>query len=107
MRYLHQYKRTSSLKVQKWIENNIPELTAYQKETIRYDEMIRFSPFYWYEKRQKEKVNPLFRLTIIPFFVIMLILLIGLPVNFLFVGRWGYGNKMFNTLSKWQNKLGF
>ena len=38
-------KRVDDFKVRNWIEKSIPELTAYQKEKIRENEIVRFAPF--------------------------------------------------------------
>ena len=102
---LHRLKRASDFKVRDWLIKEL-ELTDYQKDKMYRKEILRFAPFYWYEQRQKENISFLCRLSMIPFFIVWLILFIWLPVNFLFVGKWGYGDKIFNILSKWQNCIG-
>ena len=102
---LHRLKQTSYLTIQHWLEDEL-ELTDYQKDKLRRKEILRFTKYKFFEPRQKRKVSFLCRLSIAPFFIFYLILVIGLPINFLFVGKWGYGDKLFNILSKWQNCIG-
>ena len=42
-------KKVPNYKVEKWLENNIKELTAYQREWMRNEEIVRFAPFEFYE----------------------------------------------------------
>ena len=102
---LHRLKQVSYLTIQNWLEDRL-ELTDYQKDKMRRSEFLRFSKYKFFEPRQKENVSFLCRLSMIPFFLVWLILFIGLPINFLFVGKWGYGDKIFSILSKWQNCIG-
>lgn len=99
-------ERASDYDVQKWLENSI-ELTPYQKEKLRRDETIRFSSFYFYKFKKKEKSNFFWRLSIIlvPFYY--LALLIALPINLIITGTWGFGQNFYdNVHSKWMRKLG-
>lgn len=53
-------------------------------------------------KKEKKTVHPLMRLTL-PFAgITMLILFIGLPINFIFTGKWGY---RWNWLGNWLTAL--
>ena len=96
-------KQVDNYEVQKYFLYNIPELTKYQKECIRYYEIIRFAPFSFVEER-KSKGTFLTRLTLIPFLFVWAMLVIGLPFNFLFTGKWGYGK--INWYSKWVSYIG-
>jgi len=96
-------QKVSDYRVQEWIEKSIPELTAYQKQKIRENEIIRFAPFYFMERRKKTN-NILLRFTIIFMLPIFLLLIIGLPINFFITGSWGY--KKIKWYSKWVNSCG-
>lgn len=96
--------KASDYEVRKWIEESIPELTKYQKTKIYQDEMVRFSPFYFY--KDKKKVNSIWlRLSIILLPVVWLSLVVFMPINFMFTGKWGYGKKM-NWFLSWIDRLG-
>ena len=101
---LHRLKKTSDYKVKEWLEKEL-QLTPYQKSKLYQEEIIRLAPFYFYEKRQKEKVSIIWRFTIILFLIYLLILTVGLPFTFFINGKWGYGDKLFDFHSKWTNKL--
>lgn len=96
-------KRASNLEVQKWIEKSIPELTKYQKERIRDDEIVRFAPYEFY-KRGKKVDNILVRLSVIFIPIVWVLLLIGLPFNFFVTGKWGYGR--IEWYCKWATACG-
>ena len=97
-------KKAHDLDVQKWIFESIPELTAYQKQKIRDNEIVRFAPFEFME--HTEKVNNIFlRLSIIFIIPVFILLMIGLPINFIITGSWGY-NKRFDWFAKWVRSCG-
>jgi len=100
---LSNLKQASNFEVTEWLEKTIPELTAYQKEKIRDNQTIRFSPYKFYKRREKINSFPL-RLTIIFIPIVYTILLIGLPFKFIIDGKWGY-NKI-EWFSKWVNACG-
>jgi len=90
--------------VHRWIEKSIPELTPYQKEKIRDMEIVRFAPFYFMNRTKK--VDSIWvRLSAIFLLPVLILLLIGLPFNFLFTGCWGYGEKM-RWYGKWVGACG-
>ena len=101
---LHNLQKVPDYRVKKWLEESIRDLTPYQKQKIFDDEIIRFSPFEFYEKR---KVVSSFwiRLTIIFIPFVWLLLFIGLPFKFIVTGQWGYGKKMLNWYDKWVSKV--
>jgi len=93
------------LEVQKWLYETI-DLTPYQKEKIRDNEIIRFAPFKFYKWRKKEKILFLWRLTIflVPFYLLILYMI--LPYRMIFTGEWGYGQKFIDNFhNKWLHKL--
>jgi hypothetical protein len=47
-------EEVSDYRVKNWIEEKIPNLTQYQKEQIRCNEIIRYAPFYFMERRKKQ-----------------------------------------------------
>lgn len=96
-------KRTSDWEVIKWLEKSIPELTAYQKQKIRDNEIVRFAPFYFYERRKK--VNNVFvRLSVIFVPIAWILLVVGIPFNFFATGKWGYSK--IEWFSKWTSACG-
>ena len=101
-------KRATQFEIKDWIEENIPELTTYQKERMRDDEMIRFSPFYFYKRAERETPNILWRLTVLVLPVYWLTMVVSLPFNMIITGTWGYGRKFIDGFhSKWMRKIGF
>lgn len=100
---IHNLERASDNEVCTWLFNKIPDLSPYQKEAIRQNEIVRFSKFYFYKKRQKSK-NILIRLTVLFVPFVWIILFLSLPVAFIISGRWGY-NKI-EWFDKWINSVG-
>ena len=49
------YKRAWDHEIYEWLEKSIPELTVYQKEAIRDNEIIRFAKFYFVKKIEPVK----------------------------------------------------
>jgi hypothetical protein len=96
-------KKVSDYKVNEWLEKTIPELTPYQKQKIYNNEIVRFAPFYFYERRKKVN-NILLRFSIIFILPVLLVLIISLPFNFFITGDWGYSN--IDWYSKWLNNCG-
>jgi hypothetical protein len=99
-------KRVSDYRVQEWFEKKIPELTPYQKEKIHDNEIIRFAPFYFME-RKKKTTNVLLRFSIIFLLPVLLLLIIGLPFNFFVTGSWGYDDRKMSWYSNWVHACGF
>lgn len=90
--------------VEKWLFDNIPELTQYQKQKIRENRVIDDAPFYFMSET-KSVNNVLIRLSIFLLLPVLILLIIGLPINFLFTGRWGYSEKM-RWFGKWTHACG-
>lgn len=101
----HNYKKVDDLEVENWLFKNIPEITAYQKQKIRDEEIVRFSSLKFFKR--KEKVNNIFfRLTIILFPIVWILFFVSLPFNFIIRGRWGYSYKSARWIDDWRNALG-
>jgi len=96
-------KKVNDYTVEDWLENNIKELTPYQKEWIRDQEIVRSAPFEFYERRKKID-NIFIRLSVIVMPVVFCVIVIGLPINFLIKGKWGYNS--LNWYSKWVSACG-
>ena len=102
---LHHLKESSDYDVEEWLEQKL-NLTSYQKEILRRDEIIRFAPFEFYERPKEKKPSFLWRLTILFYLIYLILVFVGLPFNFLFTGKWGYGKKFYDNFhSKWMRKL--
>jgi len=101
---IYNLKKVWDSDVEKWIEESIPELTAYQKEKIEANEIVRFAPFYFMEPTKKVK-NIWLRLSAIFLLPIFILLLVGLPFNFLFTGVWGYAENM-RWYGRWVSACG-
>ena len=102
---LHNYKKASDYKVQEWIEKSIREMTPYQKQKLRDDEIVRFSEFEFMEKRKTVK-SFWTRLTVLLMPFVWIVLFIGLPLNFLIKGSWGYNHKHIKWFDKWRSNVG-
>ncbi len=101
---LFDLEKVNDKEVKEWIEQSIPELTVYQKEKIRDDEMVRFAPFY-FMKRTKRVNNILLRFSVIFLMPTYILLVLGLPINFFITGKWGYGENI-RWYSRWANACG-
>lgn len=102
---IHNYKKASNYKVIEWLENSIKELTPYQKQKIRDDEIVRFAPFEFYERRKPVK-SVWLRLTIIVMPIVWLLIFVSLPFNFLITGNWGYKYEKVKWFDVWRNSVG-
>lgn len=98
-------KKVEDYRVQDWLESHIKDLTPYQKEWIRNEEIVRFAPFEFMERRKK--INNVFlRLSIVFMLPVLLVLIIGLPFNFFATGSWGYDYEKIKWYSKWVSACG-
>lgn len=100
----HQLKRASDYEVEQWLVKKL-ELTPYQRDILFNQEIVRFSPFKFYQSRQKEKVPFWWRLTIFPLLLFIVLLFLWLPFNLIFTGRCGYGDKVYRVFAAWQRKV--
>jgi TRAP-type mannitol/chloroaromatic compound transport system permease small subunit len=98
-------KPASDYEVEKWLEKAF-DLTAYQKQKLRQEETVRFAPFNFYKRRNKEKVSILWRLTIFLVPIYILLVFLFMPIKMIFTGAWGYGQKFYDNFhARWMNKL--
>lgn len=81
------------------LKKNIPELYKVYYEHIV--DHLRGSGLRFY-KEDKVKTTFLFRLTLIPAILLMVVLFVGLPINYLLTGKWHYD---WNWLVKWFRML--
>ena len=104
---ISKYEKASAFEVGAWMIDNIPELTEYQKQKIsEYDyEMIANAPFVFIKPKQEKSVSFLMRLTLPLFMITTVLLIIGLPINYMIRGRWYYGFKINSFYECWQYKL--
>lgn len=75
------------------------------KDNYHYFKMVDYiekAPFYFYKKKEYQP-NILWRLSILLFPLVYLVVIIGLPINFIITGRWGYGR--MNWFLKWLDNL--
>lgn len=87
-----------------WLLNNIPELNAYQKQKIKDINYNQDSEFYIFKKKDKTS-NVFYRLTILFFPFVYLLIVLSLPINFIFSGGWGYKYEKLEWFNKWSRKL--
>ena len=81
------------------LKKNIPELdNVYSDDIANY---LRGSGLRFY-KEIKVKTTFLFRLTLIPAILLIVVLFVGLPINYLLTGKWHYD---WNWLVKWFRML--
>ena len=105
MNFSH-FKQASDYEVKEWLFKAIPELTPYQKERIRIDEVVRFSPYRFLKRRETVKVNFFFRLTVLLLPLYFILLILGLPIKLIITGKWGYGRQFIDNFHyKWLHKL--
>lgn len=102
---LHNYKKAADYKVKEWIEKSIPDLTPYQKKKMYDNEVIRFAPFDFMERR-KRITNIWIRLSVIFMPWVWLVLFIGLFFNFIIKGSWGYKYKSIEWFDTWRTNVG-
>jgi len=102
---LFKYNKVWDSDVERWLINSIPELTAYQKQCIRDDEIVRNSGYIIMEEAAKKTNNVFIRLSIVFVGPVLLLLYLGMPFNYIITGRWGYG--YVNWVVKWLRAVGF
>lgn len=108
MRSFSRLEQASNYEVEKWLDEKIVGLTDYQKKRISDDEIVRFSDFEFYKQTVFKPVSILWRLTMPFFFLLWILLFIGLPFSFLVIGEWGYNQKFIDKFyARWMRKLNF
>lgn len=101
---LSNLKKVPDYRVQKWIEESIPNLTKDQRDYIRHEEIVRFSPFDFYTREKKYLGSVFIRMTVFFIPVVWFILFITLPFNFVVTGNWGYDMESLKWFRNWNKK---
>ena len=83
--------RVSEYEVEKWLYDNIRDLTETQKRWIRDDGIVGFAPFEFYETPERV-TNVFYRFSIILLPIVWTSLFVLIPFKFLLTGKWGYNN---------------
>ena len=83
------------------LQNRIPELKKCNYDDIA--DHLRGSNLEFY-KREKVETSLFIRFTLPFALIFMLILLIGMPINYIISGKWGYRVEWINN---WFKSLGF
>lgn len=83
------------------LKRQIPELESYDTDHLQH--YLMGSKLVFFEE-VKKPVPKLIRLTLPFALLLMLLMTISLPVNFMVTGSWGYGN---NKIHNWFKMLGF
>lgn len=103
---LHRYKRAENYEVEDWLAKSL-ELTPYQKDILKRNELLRYSSYKFVKDRNSNKPNILWRLSSVAFFLFYILLFLGLPFTYLFTGELGYSLNFYDKyISKWRNKIG-
>lgn len=92
-------KEAQDWEVKEYFAENL-NLSNEQKRIL--SEVIEKSTFYFYKEKDYQP-NFLLRLTILLFPIAYLLVLVGLPINFIITGKWGYGK--VNWFLNWLNNL--
>lgn len=102
---LSRIEKAPDHEVEKWLIKEL-QLSDYQKSILRGNEIVRFSEYSFYRFKKKEKANFLWRLTLIFFPFVYLLMLAYNPVRWVFTGKWGYHPDIYNGwYGKWVRKL--
>lgn len=92
-------KEATDREVEKYFIENL-NLSIEQKDKL--SRIVEYAPFYFYKEKDYQP-NFLLRLSILLFPIAYLILLLGLPINFIITGKWGYGK--INWFLNWLDNL--
>jgi hypothetical protein len=96
-------KQAREHEVREWLFKTMPDITPYQKDYLY--EHLRFSPFKFYKVVKNEKPNMFWRLTILPFGIVFLLLILTLPLKLILTGRWAYNEKNLGWFINWARKV--
>ena len=99
-------KPASESKVEKYLIDKL-NLSSYQKEKLIQGEVIRFSPFLIYERVDNPKTSILWRLTIVFYFLWLLLSVVFAAVRWVLFGRFYYNktDRMYRVTDFWAKKL--
>jgi len=79
-----------------------PELKNIDSEELA-DRFIDLGMDFYTE--EKKSINPLLRLTMPFALLVMVVMIVGIPVNFLITGNWGYSLGENNRILNWLRAL--
>ena len=99
------YEKMGRYEFFEWMIKSVPDITPSQREKIRdlvFLQCLSFVPV----KRAEKVGNFWLRLSAIFILPTMVILLCGIPFNFIITGRWGYSIKYVGWYGKWVRKCG-
>jgi len=100
-------KRADDSEVEKWIKENI-NITDYGARRLVDEELIRFSPFKFYKKREIKKKNFLWRLTAPVFILYCIVMMFAIPFKWLFTGDRYLPQKFLDGFHyRWIEKMGW
>ncbi len=104
----------SSLKIARgheigdWLTESL-KLTPYQQSILseEYYDILRISPFYFYKDTDENKTTFLWRMTVVFWPIVFILVNISLPFVFVVSGKWGY-NRWFidKIIAPWLQKSG-
>lgn len=100
-------QRANEYDVRHWLEQAL-DLTPYQRSKMRDEEIPRFSPYYFYERKPIQKTKFLWRLTTIFYLVYVLLLIIFCSLKWVFTGNHYLGQSFLEGFHyRWQEKIGW
>lgn len=95
-------KQASNYEVRRWLIKEL-KLNDYQIQKLNRENIIENGHFYIFEDK-KYQSNIWLRLSIVFYPIVWLLLFIGLPINYIVTGRWGY-NRKWNFIINWIDKI--
>lgn len=102
---LSRLRKASQYEVQNWLIEEL-KLTYDQQKLMRDKELMRYGKYEFYQDKQKDKVSFMWRFTmlLVPLYIILV--WTYNPLQFLFTGKWGVGQKFLNKFHyPWMSKL--
>ena len=102
---LSRLKKAHHYEVEKWLTEEL-KLPYEQKRIMRDKELVRWSPFIFFVPKQKQKVNFIWRFTMLLLPLYIILVWIFNPLQFIFTGKWGISQKFLEKFHyPWMNKL--
>ena len=96
-------RKASTYEVGEWIRENFPISRDQYREIIEKG-LIEKAPFQFFKQERKEN-SVWFRLTILFVPIVIILLLLFLPLNYIITGRWGYNMKKTFWLIRWLDRM--
>jgi len=102
---LSKLEKARDYEINEWLQKNL-QLTPYQCDLLRDKELVRFSSFYYYKIKKRQKVSFLWRFTLLVYPLWWLLLVVLSFFKFLVTGEFGYSSEFLDKyLHYWQNKI--